>query len=586
MTLVERESSRILVVDDDRATRLLMRHKLERDGYVVEEAADGGSAIAMFQRTSPDIVLMDASMPEMDGFTACSEIRKLPGGQTTPVLIVTSLDDDGSIADAFRAGATDYLSKPLHWTVLRHRLRRVIGESRAQKRIDHIAHHDSLTGLPNRMLVLDRLERALARARRYKEMVAVVNLDLDGFKHINDTMGHETGDALLMEVAGRLAHLTRKSDTVARFGGDEFVLLVSTASERGVSVVARHILDALSKPFRLEHRVVSITTSVGAALYPTDGADMQTLLTHADTAMYRAKRQGGNAFQFFGRDTAARTSTYQATENTLRRVLECGELSIRYRPVVDSTTMEIVAAEAIARWPQPDLASLSATELALLAETSGLITTLQAGLLERVCGDVSDWQRPGRPPFRVALSLSARPLMQSDFVDLLRRVLTQAGLDPRLLEIELSDVTLMQDRTNYLPRLEALKALGVGLTVSDFGAGCSSLSYLRRCPVERLKIAPSLVGDIPDDENNSAIVTAIIRMAHSLGLRVVADGVTAETQLNFLREQGCEDVQGDYVGRAVPAGNVTRLIEQRETRGEHSFPRTNASDRQLDNATA
>ena len=237
MTLVERESSRILVVDDDRAMRLLMRHKLERDGYVVEEAADGGSAIAMFQRTSPDIVLMDASMPEMDGFTACSEIRKLPGGQTTPVLIVTSLDDDGSIADAFRAGATDYLSKPLHWTVLRHRLRRVIGESRAQKRIDHIAHHDSLTGLPNRMLVLDRLERALARARRYKEMVAVVNLDLDGFKHINDTMGHETGDALLMEVAGRLAHLTRKSDTVARFGGDEFVLLVSTASERGVSVV-------------------------------------------------------------------------------------------------------------------------------------------------------------------------------------------------------------------------------------------------------------------------------------------------------------------------------------------------------------
>ncbi len=569
MTHVERESSSILVVDDDRATRLLMRHKLERDGYVVEEAADGGSAIAMYQRTSPDIVLMDASMPGMDGFAACAQIQKLPGGATTPVLIVTSLDDEGSIADAFHAGATDYLSKPLNWAVLRHRLRRVIGESRAQKRIDHLAHHDSLTGLPNRVLFLDRLRQALARARRYTEMVAVVNLDLDGFKRVNDTMGHEAGDELLIEVAGRLGHSARASDTIARFGGDEFVLLVGMASERGVGIVAQHILDALSEPFRLQHGVVSITTSVGAALYPTDGGDMRTLLTRADTAMYRAKRQGRNAFQFFSRPMTARTSTCQATENKLRTVLEHGELSIRYRPVVDSTTTEIVATEALVSWPQPELASLSATAVASLAETSGLTTTLQAGLLERVCVDVSQWQRPDRPPFRAALSLLARPLTQPDFVDMLRRILTATGVDPHLLELELelSDVTLMQDATKYLPRLEALKALGVGLTVSDFGVGCSSLSYLRRCPVERLKIARSLVGNIPDDEHDSTIVTAIIRMAHCLGLQVVADGVTAERQLTFLRERACEDVQGDYVGRAVPAGDITRLIEQRETRG-------------------
>ncbi len=567
MTPGDQESSRILIVDDDQDARRLMRHELERDGYLVEEAADGGSAIDVYQRTSPDIVLMDAHMPDMDGFTACSEIRKQPGGTTLPILIMMSLDDGGSIADAFHAGATDCLSKPLHWAVLRHRLRRVIEAGRAQKRIDHLAHHDALTGLPNRLLFLDRLQQALARARRYKEMVAVVNLDLNGFKQINDTMGHEAGDQLLMGVARRLVTFARDSDTVARFGGDEFVLLIGTASDRGVGVVVRHILDALSKPFRLQQGVVSITTSIGAALYPTDGTDMQTLLTQADTAKYRAKRQGRNVFQFFSRDTAARISTYQTAESTLRAALEGGECSIRYRPVVDSTTTEIVAAEAIVSWPQPELAALPATALASLAETSGLITTFQAGLLARVCADISEWQRPDRPPFRVALSLSARPLMQSDFVDMLRRILTETGLDPGLLELDLSDATLMQNPAQYLPRLGALKALGVRLAVSDFGTGCSSLSYLRRCPIERLKIAPSLIGHIPDDEDDSAIVTTIIGMAHNLGLRVVADGVTAEKQLKFLRERGCEAVQGDYVGRAVRAGDVTRLIAQRETRG-------------------
>ena len=495
MTLVE-ESSRILVVDDDRATRRLMRHKLERDGYVVEEAADGRSAITAYQRTSPDIVLMDANMPETDGFAACSQIRNQPGGKTTPVLIVTSLDDEGSIAEAFQAGATDYLSKPLNWAVLHHRIRRVIGETRTQKRIDHMAHHDSLTGLPNRTLFLDRLQQAGARARRFKEMVAVLNLDLDGFKQINDAMGHEAGDELLIGVAGRLVNLARESDTVARFGGDEFVLLIGTASERGVGVVAQHILEELSKPFRLQQELVSITTSVGAAVYPMDGGDVQTLLKKADAAMYRAKRAGRNAFQFFSLDPAAHTSTDRAIESKLRTALERGELLVRYQPVVGSTAMEIVATQATVSWPHPELASLPAAELTSLAETSGLIPKLQAGLLERVCADVSAWQRPDRPSMPATLSLSLRSLTRPNFVDMLRQILTQTGLDPRLLELEVADAALMQNPAQYLPRLDALKALGVGLTVTDFGAGYSSLSYLRRCPVERLKIAPSLVGSV------------------------------------------------------------------------------------------
>ncbi len=294
------EGARILVVDDDRITRMILRHALERDGHVVDEAADGKVALGVFERVNPDVVLMDGSMPEMDGFMLCAEIQKQPTGKNTPILMVTSLDDEGSIARAFEVGATDYIAKPVNWAVLRHRLRRVIAESRNQKRIDHLAHHDPLTGLPNRLLFLDRLDRALERARRHHEIVALLYLDLDGFKQINDTMGHDAGDQLLREVADRLVSFMRSSDTAARLGGDEFILLlVSNVSEHGVSMVAQKILDALSTPFPLPQRKVSVTASVGAALYPMDGGDTQTLLKNADTAMYQAKLQGRDTYQFF-----------------------------------------------------------------------------------------------------------------------------------------------------------------------------------------------------------------------------------------------------------------------------------------------
>ena len=299
--LMERaeEGARILVVDDDSATRMLVRRTLERDGYVVDEADDGKVALGIFEQVNPAVVLLDGSMPEMDGFTVCAELQSRPTAKNTPILMVTSLDDEGSIARAFEAGASDYITKPVNWTVLRHRLRRMIAESQDQKRVDHLAHHDALTGLPNRVLLLDRLEQALGRARRYREAIGLLYLDLDGFKQANDTMGHDAGDRLLKEVADRLVSIVRSGDTAARLGGDEFVfLLVSKVSRHGASVVARKVLDELSRPYPLPASV-SVTASIGAALYPTDGEDVGTLIANADAAMYRAKQLGGNTYEFF-----------------------------------------------------------------------------------------------------------------------------------------------------------------------------------------------------------------------------------------------------------------------------------------------
>ena len=293
------EGARILIVDDDSATRMLIRHTLERYGYVVAEADNGKVALGIIEQVNPALVLLDGSMPEMDGFTVCADLKSRPTTKNTPILMVTSLDDESSIARAFEAGASDYITKPVNWAVLRHRLRRVITESQDQKRIDHMAYHDALTGLPNRVLLLDRLEQALGRARRHNETVALLFLDLDGFKQVNDTMGHDAGDRLLKEVADRLVSFVRSSDTAARLGGDEFVLLlVSKVSRYGVSVVAQKVLDELSRPYRLPD-LASVKASVGAALYPMDGEDVGTLVANADAAMYRAKEKGGNTYEFF-----------------------------------------------------------------------------------------------------------------------------------------------------------------------------------------------------------------------------------------------------------------------------------------------
>ena len=311
------EGARILVVDDDSATRMLVRRTLERYGYVVDEADNGKVALDMFEQLNPAVVLLNGSMPEMDGFAVCAELQSRPTARNTPILMVTSLDDEGSIARAFEAGASDYITKPVNWVVLRHRLRRVIVESHDQKRIDHLAHHDSLTGLPNRVLLLDRLEQALGRARRHGDMVGLLYLDLDGFKQVNDTMGHDAGDRVLREVADRLVGIVRSGDTVARLGGDEFVfLIVSKVSRDGTSVVARKVLDELSRPYPLPESA-AVTASIGAVLYPMDGEDAGKLIANA--AMYRANEQGGNTCEGTGRQRNDAHSQVEASTDKVGR---------------------------------------------------------------------------------------------------------------------------------------------------------------------------------------------------------------------------------------------------------------------------
>lgn len=555
------EALRILVVEDDRSTRALIRHRLERDGYVVEEAADGASGITQYKRTRPDVVLMDASMPEMDGFTACSKIRSLPGGDTTPVLVVTTLDDETSIAKAFESGATDYLGKPLHWPVLLHRLRRVIREERAQKRIAHLAHHDSLTGLPNRLLFLERLEQATTRVQRYNETFAVLNLDLDGFKRINDSMGHEAGDELLRRVGERLVHSVRKADTVARFGGDEFLLLIGMASEPRVEIVAQAILRELARPFRLHSGVASVTSSLGAVLCPPDGADARTLLTRADTAMYRAKRQGRNQFQFFRADIAPRTSATSSAATALRSALTQHDYSIQYRPIVDPISGRTVATQATVCWPQPELACLATSEILSLSEATRLTFTLFERVVSQVCADHATWQGPDELLVRSVITVSHHLLLETALVETLRQHLHDSSIPARAIELEISDGASSQDKAQYLPVLEELRTLGVALTVLDDATGRWSADFLRRSPVSGLKLASSLIGAIPSSDDDAAIVAATIQMALGLGLKVRAGGVSTEQQLAFLRDAACGEVQGNHVGPPVPAKEIARQLD-------------------------
>ena len=299
--------TRILVVDKHRATRLLLRHAVERDGHVVDEAEDGETALRVFTRAAPDLVLLDGGMQGLDGLDLCAELQTLlPSAKKTPILMVTSLDDDESIARAFKAGATDYIAKPVNGTLLRYRLRKMIAESRNQMHFAYLAHYDAVTGLPNRVLFLDRFEQAVERARRHRDLLALLYLDLDGFKKINDAMGHDAGDRLLKEVSDRLVSLVRSCDTLARLGGDEFVLLATSGvSEEGVRVVAEKMLGTLSKPFPLSEGTASVTASVGAALYPLDGDEIPTLIKNADAAMYDAKRRGRNTYRFVSPQAAA-----------------------------------------------------------------------------------------------------------------------------------------------------------------------------------------------------------------------------------------------------------------------------------------
>ncbi|GFO58303.1 hypothetical protein GMST_06280 [Geomonas silvestris] len=423
-----------------------------------------------------------------------------------------------------------------------------------EERINRLAYYDNLTGLPNRSMFLERLHQCLAQAGRDGDALSLVFLDLDNFKDINDTLGHGAGDKLLYEVALRLSECIRESDLLARLGGDEFVVLLTSIScQDRVAAAVQRMLDIFQDPFEIEGRTVYSSASIGIALFPDDSHDASSLFRSADTAMYHAKSEGRGRFRFFSEEMNHKILHRVALENALRQGLERGEFFLHYQPQWDLRTNKMVGAEVLLRWQSADFGLMLPSDFISLTEDSGLILGIGEWVLRSACLQARLWAEQGHPEFRVAVNVSGKQLKQQDFVAMLNQVIWETGVDPKSLELEFTESVIMENADRTIETLEALKNMGVQLSIDDFGTGYSSLNYLKHFPVDRIKIDRSFVADVSRSNDDAAIVEAIITMAQSLSLKVLAEGVENSDQLHHLSELGCDEVQGFYLAKPMPA---------------------------------
>jgi diguanylate cyclase (GGDEF)-like protein len=421
---------------------------------------------------------------------------------------------------------------------------------------------DPLTGLPKRGLLKDRLNLIMAQCRREGRQVAVLSIDIDRFKWINDTLGHAAGDMALQVVAGRLQSRLRASDTVSRPGSDEFVIILSAVKhEQDIAHATQDIMNVLSMPVELEGRDIFVTASIGIAIYPLDGRNADSLLRNADTAMYVAKETGRSNYKFFSREMNTRAVERMTLETNLRRAMERSEFSLNYQPQVDVTTGRIVGVEALLGWKSPEAGMVTPEKFIPIAEETGLIIPIGEWALRAACIEARSWQDAGLPAVRVAVNISGCQFRRADLAETVARILEETGLDPGRVEIELTESVLLENSDTALSMLKELKSLGVRLAMDDFGTGYSSLTYLKHFPIDRLKIDKLFIHDINTSSDGASIADAIIAMARSLGLEVIAEGVETEDQVEFLKSRNCSEMQGFYFSRPVGAKTIRRVLE-------------------------
>ena len=681
----------VLVADDDPVMRLLMLEMLGQVGLDAIEAEDGRQALAYFQSMSPDLILMDVDMPNMDGFAACREIRKIETGAAVPIIMVTGGDDIEAVTNAYEVGATDFVSKPINWPILGHRVLYVLRASdaivrlriadaqnravlaaipdtffrlnrdgfyldyeqghdasaafptencvgkhvsevfpqeiadrlveqmhavfdtqsirsvdyeltrygtvqhfearlvatgpqevlglvrdiserkRTEEQIRRLAYCDSLTGIPNRQAFLETLERELHRSKVGNKKFAVLFMDLDSFKRINDTLGHNVGDDLLKIVSERLRETIRPSDLVsrvdsasnlARLGGDEFTILIPDLERvENALNVAHRVKEAMRRPFVIEGNEIFVTASIGISLFPEDGDDCDSLLKYADTAMYHAKNCGKNNAKLYSSSLTMQIMSHVKLEVGLRKALQNNELYLLYQPQIDVRSAEIVGVEALVRWRHPERGIISPNEFIPLAEETGLIVPIGEWVLRTACTQARAWQRQTQRSLRMAVNLSAKQFKDENLTQIVMSALHDTGLEPKLLELELTEGTLMDDARATMVTLDQLRAIGVYLSIDDFGTGYSSMNYLKRFDVRALKIDKSFICGLPQDSENAAITRAIIAMAHGLKMAVVAEGVETDEQLVLLEQYGCDMVQGFYLGHPSPQDSILLMLQ-------------------------
>ncbi|WP_126443920.1 putative bifunctional diguanylate cyclase/phosphodiesterase [Sulfuricystis multivorans] len=502
-----------------------------------------------------DVILLDLSLPDSFGRATFERLRH--AAPQIPVVVLTGLDDEALAAELVAAGAQDYLVKGMiDERHLARALRYAIERKRAEEEIRRLAYHDALTGLPNRLLFRDRFEQAQAWARRNRERVAVLLLDLDRFKHINDTLGHAVGDELLKAVADRLVGAVRETDTVARLGGDEFAVIVGDIHvPEDAAQVAAKIRAALAAPFHFAGRELFVDASIGIAIHDpavaSTGEAAPGLLERADVAMYHAKRRSlGHAFFDTKMFTVAEGRL--DLEADLRHALRSNQFVLHYQPQIECNSRRVIGVEALLRWHHPSRGLIAPDAFVPLLEETGLIVPVGEWVLVTACHQAKAWDAAGLPPLRMAINLSVRQLREPDFIDRVAAVIAASGLPPQRLEFELTESMVMENADIAGGALARLKTLGCRIALDDFGTGASSLGYLMHLPVDTLKISSAIIYQV-EDQVDAAIASAVIGMAQGMSLESVAEGVETEAQLNFLRRSRCSSVQGYLLGRPMPA---------------------------------
>ena len=452
----------------------------------------------------------------------------------------------------------------------------ITSRKETEKKIHRLAYYDALTGLPNRGMFLDRLHQALAFAHREERSVCLVFLDLDNFKDVNDTYGHDFGDKLLKQVAERLNDTMRESDTLARLGGDEFVVILSSVSNHeSTANAAQRIMSVFALPFLIDDRKIFCSVSIGIAVYPDDGTDTESLLKCADTAMYHAKEEGRSQYRFFSAEMNQKIMRRVLLENSLRQGLDRQEFFVNYQPQWDLKTSRMVGVEVLLRWQSLDFGLMAPSDFIALTENSGLIFDLGQWVLRTACIQARDWALAGHRDFKVAVNISGKQLKQPDFLEMIGRVLHESGVAPNALELEFTESVVMEDAEKTIETLRALKKLGVQLSIDNFGTGYSSLNYLKHFPIDRIKIDRSFVADLDSNNNDAALVEAIISMGHSLNRKVLAEGVENSDQLHFLTTLGCDEVQGFYLAMPMTADELSKRLGDTHGNKITGIPLTN-----------